>query len=106
MRQRFSDAERFVRSLAVSARRSVDQLFAGEVVALAITLAFALITIVRWLHRITAPITWDYGPAQLAIRVDMWVRGVALYRDFRTAPFIPLVYGPIVPRITAVLAPR
>jgi hypothetical protein len=35
----------------------------------------------------------------------MWIRVIALYRDFRTAPFIPLVYGPIVPWITASLAP-
>src|ERR1700683_1123816 len=101
MRQRFLHAGRRVRSLALSPRR----LNPGESVALAITFAFALITIVRWLCRISAPITWDYGPAQLAVLVDIWIRGVALYRDFRTAPFIPLVYGPIVPWITASLAP-
>ena len=49
--------------------------------------------------------TWDYGPAQLAIHADMIRRGVPLYRDFRTAPFMPLVYGPVVPAFTAIAAP-
>jgi hypothetical protein len=95
-----------VRSVAISHQgKSVRRSHRGEIVALAIPFVFALITILRWLCRITAPVTWDYGPAQLAIRVDILVRGVALYRDFRTAPFIPLIYGPIVPWITASLAP-
>ena len=60
-------------------------------------------TMQGWLCRIGAPITWDYGPVQLAIHVDMVVRGSPLYRDFRVAPFIPLVYGPVVPLLTAKL---
>ena len=31
--------------------------------------------------------------------------GAALYRDFRIAPFVPLVYGPVVPALTGTLAP-
>jgi hypothetical protein len=58
-----------------------------------------------WLCRVGATTVWDYGPAQLAIHVDMLVRGAPLYRDFRVAPFIPLVYGPLVPALTAKLAP-
>ena len=62
-------------------------------------------TIQGWLCRVGAPVTGDYGPAQLAVRVDLYVRGVALYRDFRHPPYIPLVYGPVVPWLTAILAP-
>ncbi len=62
-------------------------------------------TIQGWLCRVGAPVTGDYGPAQLAVRVDLYVRGVALYRNFRHPPYIPLVYGPIVPWLTAILAP-
>ena len=58
-----------------------------------------------WLCRIAVPLTWDYGPAQLAIHVAMLVKGAPLYRDFRVAPFIPLVYGPVVPALTAKLTP-
>ena len=65
----------------------------------------ALRTMQGWLCRIAAPLTGDYGPAQLAIYVDMLVKGAPLYRDFRVAPFIPLVYGPVVPAVTAKLAP-
>jgi hypothetical protein len=65
----------------------------------------ALRTMQGWLCRIAAPTTWDYGPAQLAIYVDMFVKGAPLYRDFRAAPLIPLVYGPIIPVVTAKLAP-
>ncbi len=57
------------------------------------------------LYRVAAPLTWDYGPAQLAIYVDRLAGGAPLYRDFRIAPFMPLVYGPVVPSITAMLAP-
>jgi hypothetical protein len=65
----------------------------------------ALRTMQGWLCRIGMPTTWDYGPAQLAIHVDLFVRGAPLYRDFRIAPFIPLVYGPVVPTLTGKLAP-
>src|SRR5947207_3179043 len=65
----------------------------------------ALRTIEGWICRISAPITWDYGPAQLAIHVDMFIKGAPLYRDFRVVPFVPLVYGPLVPSLTAMLAP-
>jgi len=62
-------------------------------------------TMQGWLCRISMPTTWDYGPAQLAIHVDLFAKGAPLYRDFRIAPFIPLVYGPIVPSLTGKLAP-
>jgi len=62
-------------------------------------------TIQGWLCRAGAPVTTDYGPAQLAVRVDLYVRGVAFFRDFRHPPYIPLVYGPVVPWLTAMLAP-
>jgi hypothetical protein len=62
-------------------------------------------TIQGWMCRAGAPVTWDYGPAQLAVRVDLYVRGVAFYRDFRHPPYIPLVYGPVVPWLTALLEP-
>jgi len=65
----------------------------------------ALRTMQGWLCRIAMPTTWDYGPAQLAIHVDLFARGAPLYRDFRIAPFIPLVYGPVVPTLTGKLAP-
>ena len=68
-------------------------------------LILALRTIEGWVCRIGMPITWDYGPAQLAIHVDLFVKGAPLYRDFRIAPCIPLVYGPIVPSLTGKLAP-
>jgi hypothetical protein len=65
----------------------------------------ALRTLQNWLCRVSMPRTWDYGPAQLAIYADLLAKGSPLYRDFRIAPFIPLVYGPVVPAITAKLAP-
>ncbi len=68
-------------------------------------LILALRTMQGWLCRIGMPTTWDYGPAQLAIHVDLFAKGAPLYRDFRIAPFIPLVYGPIVPALTGKLAP-
>jgi hypothetical protein len=74
-------------------------------VALSILAVLALRTMRTWLGRIAMPITWDYGPAQLAILVDMFRRGMPLYRDFRIAPFIPLVYGPVIPAMTSRLAP-
>jgi hypothetical protein len=77
----------------------------GEAVALSMLALLALRTMQGWLCRIAAPTTWDYGPAQLAIYVDLFVKGAPLYRDFRVAPFIPLVYGPVVPAVTAKLAP-
>jgi hypothetical protein len=77
----------------------------GEAVALSMLALPALRTMQGWLCRLAAPTTWDYGPAQLAIYVDMFVKGAPLYRDFRVAPFIPLVYGPVVPAVTAKLAP-
>ncbi|HLX36427.1 MAG TPA: hypothetical protein VKR29_01455, partial [Candidatus Binataceae bacterium] len=40
-----------------------------------------------------------------AVHVAMYAAGAPLYRDFRTPPFIPLVYGPLVPMITAKLLP-
>lgn len=61
-------------------------------------------TLQGWTCRAGAPVTSDYGPAQLAVRVDLYVRGLALYRDFRHPPYIPLVYGPVVPWLTALLA--
>ena len=76
----------------------------GAAIALAILAVLVLRTIEGWLRHIPMPITWDYGPAQLAIHVDMMIRGIPLYRDFRLAPFMPLVYGPIVPTITAMLS--
>ncbi len=68
-------------------------------------LILALRTMQGWVCRIAMPATWDYGPAQLAIHVDLFANGAPLYRDFRIAPFIPLVYGPIVPSLTGKLAP-
>lgn len=78
----------------------------AAIVAVAAMLLPAARTIQGWMCRVDAPVTWDYGPAQLAVRVDLYVRGVALYRDFRHPPYIPLVYGPVVPWLTAMLAPR
>ena len=77
----------------------------GETIAVVAMLILALRAMQGWLCRIAAPTTWDYGPAQLAVYVDMVARGAPLYRDFRIAPFIPLVYGPIVPSLTVKLAP-
>ena len=74
-------------------------------VAVAVMFLPAARTIQGWICSAGAPVTWDYGPAQLAVRVAMLVRGIPLYRDFRVPPYIPLVYGPIVPWITARLAP-
>jgi hypothetical protein len=68
-------------------------------------IALALRTFAEWMTRLTSPITTDYGPAQLAVHVAMYAAGAPLYRDFRTPPFIPLVYGPVVPIMTARLAP-
>jgi len=76
----------------------------GAAIALAILAVLALRTLQMWTCRIAAPTTWDYGPAQLAIAVDFFRQGMRLYRDFRVAPFMPLVYGPVVPAITAMLA--
>ena len=58
-----------------------------------------------WIAHLASPVTWDYGPAQLAIHVARFVNGAPLYSDFRIAPFSPLVYGPIVPTMTAIIAP-
>jgi hypothetical protein len=77
----------------------------GETVAIVALLILAMRTTLGWLCRISMPTTWDYGPAQLAIAVDMFVRGAPLYPDFRVAPFIPLPYAPVVPSLTAKLAP-
>ncbi|HLI79913.1 MAG TPA: hypothetical protein VKV03_08015 [Candidatus Binataceae bacterium] len=77
----------------------------GEVLAITVLAALVAHTMMNWLGRIAAPTTWDYGPAQLAVHVAMFARGAPLYRDFRSAPFIPLVYGPVVPILTAKLAP-
>jgi hypothetical protein len=81
------------------------RLFVGEAIALAILAVLALRTMLTWILRIPASITWDYGPAQLAICCDMMRRGAPMYRDFRVAPFVPLVYGPVIPAITSRLAP-
>lgn len=62
-------------------------------------------TIEGWICRIAMRATWDYGPAQLAIHVDMFRNGARLYRDFRIAPFVALVYGPVIPALTEKLAP-
>jgi hypothetical protein len=62
-------------------------------------------TMQGWLCRAGAPSVWDYGPAQLAIQVAKLANGAPLYRDFRSAPFDPLVYGPVIPMLTARLAP-
>jgi len=51
-----------------------------------------------------SPVTSDYGPAQLAVHVAMYAAGAPLYRDFRAPPYIPLVYGPVVPLVTARVA--
>lgn len=77
----------------------------GLGIAIAILAVLVLHTIDGWIRRIAMPTTWDYGPAQLATSVDLFVRGAPLYRDFRSAPFMPLVYGPVVPALTMVLAP-
>jgi len=76
------------------------------IAAVATMLVPAARTIQGWVCRVDTPATWDYGPAQLALRVNMYLRGIPLYRDFRTPPYVPMVYGPIVPWITAALAPR
>jgi hypothetical protein len=73
--------------------------------AIAVMLIPLLRTIEGWLCRFGSTVAWDYGPTQLALRVDMYVRGIPLYRDFRTPPYVPMVYGPIVPWITAVITP-
>ncbi|MHB8383713.1 MAG: hypothetical protein ACYDC3_15400 [Candidatus Binataceae bacterium] len=78
----------------------------AAIVAVAAMMVPAARTIQGWICRVGAPAAWDYGPAQLALRVDLYLRGVALYRDFRRLPYIPLVYGPVVPWMTAILAPR
>jgi hypothetical protein len=83
----------------------VSRLGIGEGVAIFAMLILALRMLEGWFCRIGMPTTWDYGPAQLAIHVDLFARGAPLYRDFRIAPFIPLVYGPIVPALTGKLAP-
>jgi hypothetical protein len=75
-------------------------------IAIAALLLLAARTMQGWLCRVGAPAVWDYGPAQLAIHVAMFARGAPMYRDFRSAPFIPLVYGPVIPALTAGLAPR
>ncbi|MGH7779845.1 MAG: hypothetical protein ACREQR_08455 [Candidatus Binataceae bacterium] len=77
---------------------------ATAAVAVVAMLIPAARTIQGWISRIGAPVTWDYGPAQLAVRVDLYARGVALYRDFRVPPYIPLVYGPVIPWLTAPFA--
>jgi len=78
-------------------------------VTVAVTLAamglFAIRTLQGWICRVGAPVVWDYGPAQLAVYLAMVVRGGALYRDFRLPPFIPLVYGPVIPWLIARIAP-
>jgi hypothetical protein len=74
-------------------------------VALSILVVLTIRTIRTWLGRIAMPITWDYGPAQLAIHCDMMRRGASMYGDFRVEPFVPLMYGPVIPALTAGLAP-
>jgi hypothetical protein len=77
----------------------------GELIAIGLPAVLVLRTMQTWICRIASATTWDYGPAQLAIHVDMFRKGAALYRDFRIAPFVPLVYGPVVPALTGALAP-
>jgi len=77
----------------------------GEAFAFALLLILALRTMQGWLCRISMPVTWDYGPAQLWIHVDLSIQGAPLYCDFRVAPFVPLIYGPVVPVLTRLLAP-
>jgi len=57
-----------------------------------------------WFFRIGSPATCDYGPAQLAMRVGMFVRGGPLYGDFRVPPYLVLPYGPVVPVMAAALS--
>lgn len=64
----------------------------------------AVILLAAWACRVHLPIVWDYGPAQLAISVNILVHGVPLYRDFRVPPYVPMVYGPLVPYATAALS--
>ncbi len=80
------------------------EILPGEVLAITVLTVLGLRTMVHWLGSIASPTTWDYGPAQLAVHVAMFADGAPLYRDFRTPPFNPLVYGPIVPIMTAKLA--
>ncbi|HVN29127.1 MAG TPA: hypothetical protein VMT64_11600 [Candidatus Binataceae bacterium] len=76
----------------------------GEAGALAVPTIIVVRMLWIWIGRIGALTTWDYGPAQLAIHSDMVRHGMPLYRDFRVAPFLPLVYGPLVPALVARLA--
>ncbi|HXW83917.1 MAG TPA: hypothetical protein VEJ86_05905 [Candidatus Binataceae bacterium] len=70
-------------------------------VALAVDGVLALATLFQWLVRLSAPRTWDYGPAQLAVLIDLVAHGMPLYRDFRAPPYMPMVYGPLVPWMVA-----
>jgi hypothetical protein len=73
--------------------------------AVAVMALFGARTVQGWICGVATAFSRDYGPAQLAILVDSVVRGAPLYRDFRTPPYQPLVYGPVIPWVVAHLAP-
>jgi len=57
-----------------------------------------------WVLRAGSSKVWDYGPAQFAFAVHQVAEGNSLYRDFRSPPYLPFPYGPVVPYTAALLS--
>ncbi len=57
-----------------------------------------------WVSRTGSSRVWDYGPAQFAFAVHQIAEGNPLYRDFRSPPYLPFPYGPVVPYAAALLS--